>query len=421
MRIHNPLKLSKSKFYEWVFILPWIVIFTIFSVVMQPDIVKLRIGISPELLLFVFVACNLALLSFIVSGHNAKYLGSHDLLIIVLFLLQFTLFFKNYAISGVLRNTWLIYALLFYFMGRSVGYNSFFKISYFIKGLIISAIIHVLASLLLKFAFLSGNVNFILVGADISGFKWQGYFMNRATGFFSSPLTLSGFLLIALMVLTYFILEQKRFYNLYIFILMGFLLTMSRGSFIAFVIFNLVLLFIKPRLIYNKFVSYILFTVSGIMFLVVSKGIVSFDRILSDAALSISYDTRMQNHSDHLEQWVSNPLSLLFGDSTNQLGIDSDFLSYVFNLGLIVSLFYFVLLTYLSVFCRNSAVGTYLSVGFAAKMIDSILSGSSLGPPSSFAAMYLLGFWVSTGYKKQKWGLYEVNKKNVVGKIKSEF
>jgi hypothetical protein len=204
------------------------------------------------------------------------------------------------------------------------------------------------------------------------------------------------------MVLTYFILEQRRFYEIYAFILIGFLLTMSRGSFIAFLIFNLGILWLKPKLIYSKVVLSILASVSIVMFVAVSKGIISFERIFSSAALSISYDTRLKNHIDHLDQWMSKPLSPLFGDSSNRLGIDSDFLNYVFNLGLVVSLFYIALFLYLSFYRRKTTIGIYLTVGFAAKMVDSMLSGSSLGPPSSFAAMYLLGFWVGIGYSQQQ-------------------
>jgi hypothetical protein len=144
------------------------------------------------------------------------------------------------------------------------------------------------------------------------------------------------------------------------------------------------------------------------MFIVVKNGIISFERIFSSAALSVSYDTRLSNHSYHIEQWAGNPASLLFGDSSNQLGIDSDFLNYVFNLGLIVSFFYGILLVYLSVFHRRSAFGTYLSAGFAAKIVDSMLSGSSLGPPSLFAVMYLLGLWVNIASNSRRWSIHGV-------------
>ena len=400
MIINNRLKLNKSKIYDFLLVLPWVVIFTTFSVIMSPDIVKLGVEINYGLLLFLFVLSNLALLVFLLARYELTYLARQDILILGVFLIQFALVFKNYANSGVLRNTWLIYSCIFYFMGRAANVNSFFTIKYFIKGVIIGAVFHVIASILLKSAFLLGNVNLILVGADIVGFQWHGYFINRATGFFTSPLTLSGFLLIALMLLTYFVLEQRRLYGVYVFILIGFLLTMSRGSFIAFLTFNLIILFLKPRLIYDRVVLAIIVLSSMAMIFAVSRGIVSFDRIFSKASFAISYDTRIKNHVDHLVQWTSNPISLFLGDASNQLGIDSDFLNYVFSMGLIISLFYVILAIYLLFFIRNNVFGTYLSAGFLEKIIDSMLSGSSLGPPTLFAVMYLIGFWISIGYSK---------------------
>lgn len=404
MILHNKFALNKFRISELLITLPWIIIFTTFSVVMQPDIVQLNVKIGYELSQVLFLFANLFFVIFLFSKYDLKYLAKLDILILGVFFIQCALVLKNYAFSGLLRNSFLIYSFVFYFVGRSAHINSLFSIKYFLNGIIIGAVLHVIASILLKLAFLSGNENLILVGANISGFRWNGYFINRATGFFSSPLTLSGFLLVALMLLTYFILERRRYYATYIFVLVGFLLTMSRGSFIAFIIFNFLIFILKPRLLYRKIVFALVGFGSLVIVFAVSSGILSFDRIFAKADFAVSFGTRSKNHSDHLVQWASNPFSLLFGDTSNQLGIDSDFLNYIFNLGLIVSIFYVLLMGYLVCFRRKNAFGIYLSAGLAAKILDSMLSGSSLGPPTSFAVMYLLGFWIGISNNKSIWG-----------------
>lgn len=391
------MRLSKLSLVGFVATTQWVFLFSLFGIVLQPDIVLLFHGLSNSLFVPFFALANLIFLGSLFLFSRVKFINGTDKIVLLLFLLQIVLILKNFGFSGVTRNSWIAYSLVFYFFGRLAQHTEIFSLNHFLRGLFISAFLHVVVSVSLRVGFILNVPELVIAGSNIVGFQWKGVFLNRATGLFSSPLTLSGFLLLNLCVLTYFVVERRRLTWLFALVLFGFLLTVSRGSFLAFAVFALILISSKPQILKNKVVLFSLAIMSVLTLVMLQLGVLNFDRLFSSASLEVSTSGRTENHSTHLVDWTDSTLSIFFGDSSNQLGIDSDVLNYVFNFGIFVLVGYFALF-YSLLRSPVGKVGIYFSAGLIAKLVDGLLSGSSLGPPTIFAIFYLIGIWV--GYQR---------------------
>ena len=381
--------------------LPWFCALSFFSIALDGDMVLIFPPIPKFVFDISFWASQLFLVLIFVKHASKFKINFDDLVFIILVIFQIWITIKNYGLSESSRNFFIIFSMIFYFYGRYSDFSVYYKKETVFLGVILSILISILSSVLLKVAFFTQTPGLLLFGANISGGMWNGVFLGRATGLYTSPLTLSGFILIGVMLSSYLLIEKKSHKILFLVFLFGLILTLSRGTFIACFIYFALLLFkkigkLKARTLTGSIVA-LAFTITFLT----QKGYIDLGRLLAKSSLDISTSTRISNHTNHFVEWSSNPISIIIGDNSNSMGIDSDVLNYIFNYGAIVTAVYILLFSRLLLSKSTNDFHTYLKFALIAKLVDGLFSGSALGMPSIMIFFYYLGLWTSSISRKK--------------------
>ena len=393
--------ITKNQVRSIIYCLPWFCILSFFSIALDGDLILIFQPVPKIVFDISFWASQLFLILVFVKHANKFKINFNDYVFIILIVFQILITIKNYGLSESSRNFLIIFSMIFYFYGRNSNFSLYYKKEYVFRGVIFSILISILSSVLLKISFFTQTPGLLLFGAKITGGTWNGAFLGRATGLYTSPLTLSGFILIGVMLSSYLLIEKKNHKTLFLVLLLGLVLTLSRGTFIACFLFFALLLFMKI----GKLKNYtIIGTIAGLVIAVVfliNKGYLDVSRLLGKSSLGISTSSRLSNHSNNSVEWFSNPISIIFGDSSNTMGIDSDILNYIFNYGIIITAVYCLLFTRLLISKSTTDFHIYLKFALIAKLVDGLFAGSVLGMPSIMIFFYCLGLWTSTISKKK--------------------
>lgn len=399
--VSNILKINGSRI-KLIYILPWFCIFSFYSIALDGGMIVIFPPISKYIFVALFWVSQVVLFLFLLKNINKLSVELNDFIFIILFFIQITLTLKNFILSGSPRNFLILFSMFFYFFGLYNEKISIFRKENVFTAIILSLLVNLLTSVMLKMAFFLQNPELILIGADIPGGSYEGVFLGRATGLYTSPLTLSGFMLIGVFICSYLVFEKKQNVLIFFALLLGLLLTVSRGSFIACILFFVLLCLKKPNKL-NSFytLGMVLSSSIAVIYLIIS-GFIDLSRLFAKSSIATSSSTRISNHTNNLVDWISNPISVIFGDNSNSMGIDSDILNYVFNYGIIVLLIYSIIFTRLLFSKSSENYHVYLKCGLIAKLTDGLFAGSVIGMPSSFIIFYLLGFWSCSVSKKQK-------------------
>lgn len=391
----------KNQFRRMKYCVPWFCALSFFSIALDGDLILIFQPIPKIVFDISFWASQLFLVLVFVKHANKFKINFNDYVFIILIIFQILITIKNYGLSGSSRNFFIVFSMIFYFYGRNNDFSLYYKKESVFLGVILSILISILSSVLLKVAFFTQTPGLLLFGAKITGGVWNGAFLGRATGLYTSPLTLSGFILIGVMLSSYLLIEKKSHKILFFVFLSGLLLTLSRGTFIACFVFFTLLFFRKIGKLKNyTLVGSIAASVLAPVFLIY-KGYIDVGRLLAKSSLDISTSTRFSNHTNNFVEWLSNPISIIFGDNSNSMGIDSDVLNYIFNYGMIITAVYCLLFTRLLLSKSTTDFHIYLKFALIAKLVDGLFSGSALGMPSIMIFFYYLGLWTSTISKKK--------------------
>jgi len=361
--------------------------------------------IFPDLVENLTLYLSLVVLMIVVNVRNINNYKIHDvdILIGLFFILFIMLTLKNTIMSGSIRQMSVIFYPVFFFIGRMLYISRKITLHNIIMIMFAAVFINLFASILVmagKVFMLPEN---LIVGSTIAGPSFAGSFATRATGFYYSPLTFSGFMIIPLFIGMYYYIYGKGWIKFIVVApIIGIILSLSRGTVLS-IFLGVVFLLLYDILNNKKIINYKkyskLFILSGGFAILISQHF-SISRFVASNTINISVGTRLERFLDDSTIFFSSLSGVLIGNYSNMLGGDSDFLVMLFSVGVPVTfLLCFIIFKLVYEVIKLEAITYFIAAAIVAKGIESLVAGSSWGPPSSFYIFLILGYLYS--YKKQ--------------------
>ena len=149
--------------------LPWFCALSFFSIALDGELILIFQPIPKIVFDISFWASQLFLVLVFVKHANKFKIDFNDYVFIILIVFQIMITIKNYGLSGSSRNFFIVFSMIFYFYGRNSDFSLYYKKETVFLGVILSILINILSSVLLKVAFFTQAPGLLLFGAEISG------------------------------------------------------------------------------------------------------------------------------------------------------------------------------------------------------------------------------------------------------------